>query len=295
MIPNKKFVFVLMPFDEKYTDVYKLGIKESCSEKSLYCERVDEQNFSETILDRIFNQINKADIIIAEVTEKNPNVYYEIGYAHGLGKEVILCTSNASEIPFDFKHFPHIIYTSISKLKDELKRKLDWVLSEELHNVEPMNYFNHEFLIDGQFITENNEIVLSSNESRYFTNTYLNPDSINLRIDIENKSSLYYDTNFKIGLEIPNEYKCQFDKCEFIQLPSNKILLISKDIPPIYPSSFAYVDFIIMFNNYKGSNSIKTPLVLKVFAIQGVREIPFYLKKEPIPELDIFKSKLMND
>ena len=45
------FVFVLMPFDQKFDDIYKLGIKAACKELSLYCERVDEQIFTENILD----------------------------------------------------------------------------------------------------------------------------------------------------------------------------------------------------------------------------------------------------
>src|SRR5690606_10986458 len=75
----RPFVFVLMPFEHRYNDVYKFGIKGAAEAAGAYAERVDEQNFTEGMLDRIFNQINKADVIIADMTGKNPNVFYEVG------------------------------------------------------------------------------------------------------------------------------------------------------------------------------------------------------------------------
>ncbi len=106
----KPFCFVLMPFSEDFDDVYRIGIKEACDKAGAYCERVDEQIFSERILDRVYNQIAKADLVVADMTGRNPNVFYEVGYAHALGKLTILLTQNADDIPFDLKHFPHIIY-----------------------------------------------------------------------------------------------------------------------------------------------------------------------------------------
>ena len=88
----KPFVFVLMPFDEKFDEVYKLGIKPACEDAGAYAERVDEQIFKESILERIYNQIAKADIFVADMTGRNENVFYEVGYAHALGKHVILLT-----------------------------------------------------------------------------------------------------------------------------------------------------------------------------------------------------------
>ena len=55
----KTFVFVLMPFSDKFVDIYELGIKAACKDAGAYCERVDEQIFTDSILQRIFNQIAK--------------------------------------------------------------------------------------------------------------------------------------------------------------------------------------------------------------------------------------------
>ncbi len=125
-----QFVFVLMPFDKDFDDIYKLGIKAACKELNLYCERVDEQIFSENILERVYNQILKADIIISDMSRKNPNVFYETGYAHACDKRVILLTNNSDDIPFDLKQLSHIIYgNSISFLKEELSKKLEWFIA----------------------------------------------------------------------------------------------------------------------------------------------------------------------
>ena len=127
----KPFVFVLMPFQKEFDDTYKFGIKGAAEEAGAYAERVDEQMFVEGILDRIYNQINKADVIVADMTDQNPNVFYEVGYAHALGKVVLLLTRNADDIPFDLKHRPHIVYGgSIDKLKTELVERLKWAVSE---------------------------------------------------------------------------------------------------------------------------------------------------------------------
>ena len=76
----KPFVFVLMPFNEGFDDTYELGIKEACKSAGAYCERVDEQIFLENVLDRVYNQIAKADIIVSDMSDQNPNVFYETGY-----------------------------------------------------------------------------------------------------------------------------------------------------------------------------------------------------------------------
>lgn len=121
------FVFVLMPFDTIFDDIYKLGIKESATNLGLRAERVDEQKYSEGVLDRIYRQIDLADIIIADMTGQNPNVFYEVGYAHAKEKLCILLTSSANDIPFDLKHRRHIVYDqSISKLKTQLSEDLIW-------------------------------------------------------------------------------------------------------------------------------------------------------------------------
>jgi hypothetical protein len=123
----KPFALVLMPFSEKFRDIYEVGIKLACRDAGVTCERIDEQIFSENILERIYNEIRKADIIISEMTGRNANVFYETGYAHGQGKQVVLLTQEADDLPFDLRPYPHIVYKgSIHTLKNELERRMRW-------------------------------------------------------------------------------------------------------------------------------------------------------------------------
>src|SRR5215212_3123285 len=68
----KPFVFVLMPFDKTFGDIYHFGIKGAAEDVGAYAERLDEQIFTDGILDRIFNQISRADVIVADMTAEMP-------------------------------------------------------------------------------------------------------------------------------------------------------------------------------------------------------------------------------
>jgi len=125
----KPFAFTLMPFSPAFEDAYRLAIKPACEAAGAYTERVDEQIFGGSILERIYNQISKSDLVIADLSERNPNVFYEVGYAHAIGKSTILLTRKAEDIPFDLKHFPHIIYgDSLATLRERLEGTVRWHL-----------------------------------------------------------------------------------------------------------------------------------------------------------------------
>lgn len=144
----KPFVFVLMPFHSDFDDIYHVGIKSACLSVGAYCERVDEQIFLENILERVYNQISKADIVISEMTGRNPNVFYETGYAHALNKRVILLTQKSDDIPFDLKHYPHIIYDGkITLLKSELEKRIQWCIDNPTESLSKVD-IGIEFVIN---------------------------------------------------------------------------------------------------------------------------------------------------
>lgn len=131
MTQLKPFAFVLMPFSKDYDDIYKLGIQAVAAENDVIAERVDEQIYTETMLERIYRQIDAADFIIADMSGRNPNVFYEVGYAHAKQKLCTLITKSTDDIPFDLKHHRHIIYdSSIQKLKEQLDIEIKWLVAE---------------------------------------------------------------------------------------------------------------------------------------------------------------------
>jgi hypothetical protein len=106
------------------------GIKEPAAKLGIRAERVDEQLYQEGILERIYRQIEAADIIIADMSTRNENVFYEVGYAHAREKLCILATSNGDDIPFDLKHRRHIVYSSINNLAFHITAELEWAKTE---------------------------------------------------------------------------------------------------------------------------------------------------------------------
>lgn len=114
--------FILMPFDSSFDDAYRLGIKPALESAGFDATRVDEQIFHrEHIVERIYSQIIKADLIVADMSGRNPNVFYEVGYAHAKDKYCILITNSVDDIPFDLRHRHHIVYNgSLIALHEQL-------------------------------------------------------------------------------------------------------------------------------------------------------------------------------
>lgn len=131
----KPFAFVLMPFSSDFDDIYKLGIQAAAEEEGIVAQRVDEQIFADTtIFERICRQIEAADFIIADMTGRNENVFYEVGYAHAKEKLCTLITQHADDIPFDLKQHRHLVYEgSISKLRGQLRADFNWIKNELAH------------------------------------------------------------------------------------------------------------------------------------------------------------------
>lgn len=121
-------VFVIMPFQEVFNFLYKDHIKKVCNKCNLSCKRADDLYSSKPIMQDIWSLIYNSKIIIADCSTKNPNVMYELGIAHAIGKEVILITQDINDIPFDLRHLRHLHYKyaphSINNFEDDLKNAL---------------------------------------------------------------------------------------------------------------------------------------------------------------------------
>lgn len=129
-----KYCFVLMPFQDELLEVYEDCIKEALKEIDYLCERADDIFHNTSIIDVIWTKICSAEIIVADLTGKNPNVFYEVGIAHTLGKEVILLTQNPEDVPFDLRHLRYIHYSNTGRglmaLKENLKTTITSITTE---------------------------------------------------------------------------------------------------------------------------------------------------------------------
>jgi len=100
------------------------AIKEAAHRCGIQAERIDEPVSTERITDRIIESIQRAQFVIADLTDVRPNVYYEAGYAHGIGKVPIYIAREGTRVEFDLKDYPVIFFSSLRQLKDELEKRL---------------------------------------------------------------------------------------------------------------------------------------------------------------------------
>lgn len=104
--------FVVMPFAiESLNIVYEDFVKPVLTDRcSLHVERGDDVFGSNVIMDDISDSIRKARLIVADLTGRNANVFYEVGIAHALNKQVLLMTQSIDDVPFDLRHRRALVY-----------------------------------------------------------------------------------------------------------------------------------------------------------------------------------------
>lgn len=114
---------VMMPFDQGFTNVFN-SISKAAANLGLDCKRADNIWEHATIIQDIVSLIDKSRIVVCDCTGRNPNVFYEAGIAHTLGREVILITQNEQDIPFDLRHLRYIRYLNNTQGLGELELAL---------------------------------------------------------------------------------------------------------------------------------------------------------------------------
>ena len=126
--------FVVMQFGEPYNSLYTEVIKPVFAERKMEVYHADEIYRPGYILQDITTGIRESELIVAEITPANPNVFYELGYAHAVGKPTILLAERGKELPFDIKGFRCIFYDNTIKgkrqVETDLRRHLASILGE---------------------------------------------------------------------------------------------------------------------------------------------------------------------
>lgn len=135
--PNPNLISIMMPFDSAMNDVYET-IKYASHESGFECKRVDDIWDDSTVIQDIFSLIFESYIVVCDFTGRNPNVFYEAGIAHTLGKHVVPITQNPDDIPFDLRHHRYVHYLNNAEgrqtLKIDLKTRFK-TLSEKKTNL----------------------------------------------------------------------------------------------------------------------------------------------------------------
>lgn len=133
--------FTIMPFGGWHDQYYQKIFRKAIEDAGLEPHRADDLYRPGTIVNDIWTYTKQSQIVLADITDKNPNVLYELGLAHALAKPVILVTESMEDVPFDLRALRVITYDknapnwgdilkeSITRaIKELLKAPLDYVL-----------------------------------------------------------------------------------------------------------------------------------------------------------------------
>ena len=120
--------FVLMEFKTPYKEIYEHLIRPTVEDEGMRCVKSDDIFATTSVIEDIWANINKAALIIGEISGNNPNVMYELGICHTVGKNVMMITQKPDDIPFNFRHMRCYPYTNDIPGSDELKRNIRGVI-----------------------------------------------------------------------------------------------------------------------------------------------------------------------
>lgn len=129
--PQPSLVSVMMPFAAEFDPVYA-AIQSAV--KSLGLKPMRADNFWEHhyVIQDIVNLIARARVVICDLSSRNPNVFYEAGIAHALGKEVILIAQSQDDVPFDLRHIRYVKYLNneqgLASLSESIESRIQTVI-----------------------------------------------------------------------------------------------------------------------------------------------------------------------
>lgn len=118
---------VMMPFAPMFDSVYHT-LQRAAVSVEMALQRADNIWEHSVIVQDIVSLIDRSRVVICDCTDKNSNVFYEIGIAHTLGREVILITQNGDDVPFDLHHHRYVRYSptpdGLALLQTEIQARL---------------------------------------------------------------------------------------------------------------------------------------------------------------------------
>lgn len=124
-------VSVMRPFRPDFDDV-QATLDEACAENGLSCMDANRVWNETEVFQDIFSLIYRSRVVICDFSGKNPNVFYELGIAHTLGRAVIPIVQNPEDVPFDLQHHRYIRYLpnaeGLSSLRAQVSRRLESLL-----------------------------------------------------------------------------------------------------------------------------------------------------------------------
>jgi len=131
LLRDDNLCFVLMPLSEAnhVQEIYRDQVLPTVEAAGFRCVRADDIYDTQPIVESIWENVMSARFLIADLTGRNPNVFYELGIAHTVGKEVILLSQDIDDVPFDLRHLRVILYETTSRGAETLTKRLRAMVS----------------------------------------------------------------------------------------------------------------------------------------------------------------------
>lgn len=129
---DPSLVSLMMPFGG-FQDVHE-ALRQACEDVGAICQRADEVWEENEVMQDVFSLIYRSKVVICDFSGRNPNVFYEAGIAHTLGRSVIPIIQNPEDWPFDLQHHRYLRYLKngegLRKLTEDIKPRLRRLLAE---------------------------------------------------------------------------------------------------------------------------------------------------------------------
>lgn len=118
--------FVAMWFAEEMNDYYDDGIFPAIDDLGIKCVRIDNQEHNNKICDEIIKEIKRSKLVVADFSGNRGGVYFEAGFALGLGIPVIWTVrdDHLEKVHFDTRQYNHIVYKSAAELREKLTNRI---------------------------------------------------------------------------------------------------------------------------------------------------------------------------
>jgi len=154
---NTKSIFVIMPFsstnshkEEEWTEIYEEIFKPAIEDCDYLCERAIPSTGS--LIKSIIEKLKNSNIVLADITDRNPNVFYELGVRHCLNKRTIIVSQKEEDIPSDLKGYWSVIYgvmpKGVSKFKNDIRRIISEIERDPERSDNPVSDFlDLEFIV----------------------------------------------------------------------------------------------------------------------------------------------------
>ena len=130
---QQDLVSVMMPMNSDFKKVYRT-IRKAVTDLGLTCRRADDVWQSAAIMQDVVDLIAASRVVIVDCSRQNPNVFYEMGIAHTMGRDVIPITQSDADVPFDISHLRYVRYLDNRQGRQDMCKKLSIELERRLEN-----------------------------------------------------------------------------------------------------------------------------------------------------------------